>query len=296
MVARRIRYSALAGAAVLAAGTGAAFLTPGNATAAPAAPAEVGPATVYVAHSDTDGLDSQVIYESVEGQRNVVTVTLENADDKTRFRYTIFDDVEIKPGYGCSHPDAASLTHVVCTIDNFEATETGPYPSLVMNLGDQNDVVRFANLAGADIYNGFSLGAGNDTFMTNQTNTFDGSSVWGEWGNDSITTRAGSMVDAGEGNDTVHALGRKAFATGGKGHDTLYGGAGSQELVGWTGNDVIRGGAGADVIQGDKGNDTLYGGAGADVVRGNSGNDRLFGGPGKDKLIGGPGRDVIRQS
>ncbi len=170
--------------------------------------------------------------------------------------------MEIKPGYGCSHPDAASLTHVVCTIDNFEATETGPYPSLVMNLGDQNDVVRFANLAGADIYNGFSLGAGNDTFMTNQTNTFDGSSVWGEWGNDSITTRAGSTVDAGEGNDTVHALGRKAFATGGKGHDTLYGGAGSQELVGWTGNDVIRGGAGADVIQGDKGNDTLYGGPG----------------------------------
>lgn len=261
MVARRIRYSALAGAAVLAAGTGAAFLTPGNATAAPAAPAEVGPATVYVAHSDTDGLDSQVIYESVEGQRNVVTVTLENADDKTRFRYTIFDDVEIKPGYGCSHPDAASLTHVVCTIDNFEATETGPYPSLVMNLGDQNDVVRFANLAGADIYNGFSLGAGNDTFMTNQTNTFDGSSVWGEWGNDSITTRAAPRSMRARATTRCMRWAARPSRPG-QGHDTLYGGAGSQELVGWTGNDVIRGGAGADVIQGDKGNDTLYGGPG----------------------------------
>ena len=222
--------------------------------------------------------------------------TLEEFDDGLRFRYTIFDEVEVKAGYGCSHPSRTDLSHVVCTIDNFPASETGHYPSLVMNLDDQDDEVRFSNLAGAAIYHGFSLGAGNDVFMTTKTGTFDGSSVWGERGNDVITTRAGSTVDAGEGNDKVHALGRKAFATGGKGHDTLYGGSGTQKLIGWTGNDVIRGGAGADVIQGDRGNDQLYGGVGADVVRGNSGNDRLIGGPGKDELVGGPGRDVIRQS
>ena len=250
-------------------------------TGTPVTAAAEAPATVYVNHySDgTLDVDDQVVFQAVNGQKNQVAVTLKKSGGGSTYTYTIDDRVPLKAGHACGYPDSSDHTKVRCTIDNFAVPEEGhPYPSLVMYLKDGNDSVKFANRAGAHIYNGFYLGAGNDTFTTVDTGTFDGSSVTGDAGNDTITVRAGALAQGGDGNDK------------------LYGGAGKQTLIGLKGNDLIKGGAGADVISGNAGNDRLYGGAGNDVINGNAGNDQLYGGPGRDKLSGGPGRNVIKQN
>ncbi len=272
--------------------------TPKSSLITTATPAVQAPATVFVNHyaDGTYDVDDQVVYQAVNGQKNQVKVALRKSGGGQTYTYTITDRVPIKAGHACAYPDPADHTRVTCTIDNFAVPEEGdPYPSLVMYLKDENDTVKFSNLAGAHIYNGFYLGAGNDTFTTVDTGTFDGSSVTGDAGNDTITVRAGAVAQGGAGNDTVHALGAKATVTGGPGNDKLYGGAGKQTINGLTGNDLIKGGAGADVLNGNQGNDTLYGGAGNDVINGNAGNDKLYGGPGRDKLSGGPGKNVIKQ-
>ncbi|HSI33351.1 MAG: calcium-binding protein [Phycisphaerae bacterium] len=147
--------------------------------------------------------------------------------------------------------------------------------------------------------------------------------VLGYGGHDVLTVSASAptIIDGGDGNDTI---------TGGTGSDNLFGG--------W-GDDVIAGGAGtaADLIDGNQGNDTadysartdfslnlslddirndgaageidliagcenltggtgfdfLFGNAASNVLKGGAGNDYLWGGAGSDKLVGGAGFDIL---
>jgi Ca2+-binding RTX toxin-like protein len=73
-----------------------------------------------------------------------------------------------------------------------------------------------------------------------------------------------TIVNAGDGNDTVSTSGRDDSLSGGPGRDTLNGGAG---------NDKLLGGADADLLDGGPGTDTLDGEAGPDVVEGGDGID-----------------------
>jgi hypothetical protein len=215
-------------AAVL--GVGSVALALGDkANATPKTPALTagvtpGPATVYVSHY-ADGpydVDDQVVYRAVDGQKNQVQVALRKSGGGKTYTYTITDSVQIQAGHACAYPEATDHTKVTCVIDNFRAAEAGdPRPSLVMYLKDGNDTVRFSNLAGAHIDNGFFLGAGNDSFTTTDTGTFDGSSVTGDAGNDTITVRAGARAQGGDGNDTIRVLGAKAKATGGPGKNVI---------------------------------------------------------------------------
>lgn len=101
-----------------------------------------------------------------------------------------------------------------------------------------------------------------------------------------------ATVDAGDGNDVVHAsnLGDNLF--GGAGDDNLYGGRLDDWLLGGDGNDVLDAGALDQVQLGGDGN-YLNGGAGNDTLRGREGSDWLEGGEGSDILTGGAGDDIL---
>lgn len=117
-----------------------------------------------------------------------------------------------------------------------------------------------------------------------------------------------ATVDAGGGDDIVHAsdLGDNIF--GGDGNDTLYGGRLDDWLLGGAGDDRLEagrqgsglggdgnyldGGAGNDLIVGREGSDWLEGGEDLDTLHGGSGGDVLAGGAGEgDRLHGGAGDD-----
>jgi Ca2+-binding RTX toxin-like protein len=68
------------------------------------------------------------------------------------------------------------------------------------------------------------------------------------------------VIDAGAGDDEVHAGAWNDLVDGGAGNDVIWGDAGNDSLTGGAGNDVLIGGAGADRLVGSAGNDILVGG------------------------------------
>lgn len=105
-----------------------------------------------------------------------------------------------------------------------------------------------------------------------------------------VTIEVAATIDAGGGDDIVHAgdMGNNVF--GGAGNDTLYGGRLDDWLLGGDGNDTLDAGDGAGL--GGDGN-YLDGGAGNDIVTGREGSDWLEGGDGVDHLTGGGGDDIL---
>ena len=113
-----------------------------------------------------------------------------------------------------------------------------------------------------------------------------------------------AIIQAGAGNDIVHAgdLGNDVF--GQEGNDILYGGRLDDWLIGGAGNDRLDagaqngglggdGGAGDDLLFGREGSDWLEGGGGTDILRAGDGGDILSGGAGEgDELYGGGGDDT----
>ncbi len=71
---------------------------------------------------------------------------------------------------------------------------------------------------------------------------------------------------------------------GGNGDDTLNGSAGRDILIGGLGKDTLNGGAGDDLIRGGAGNDQLTGGAGHDVFRWSLGDAGTAGTPARDVI------------
>lgn len=106
-------------------------------------------------------------------------------------------------------------------------------------------------------------------------------------GNDSLFGGAANdTIDGGAGNDVINGNGGADTIIGGTGNDRLRGGLGNDSLSGGDGDDRVDGGIGADVLQGDAGKDSLRGSLGNDTLRGGMGNDTLSGGGGADKLFG----------
>ena len=101
-----------------------------------------------------------------------------------------------------------------------------------------------------------------------------------------------ATIDAGGGNDIVHAsnLGDNVF--GGTGNDMLYGGQLDDWLLGGDGDDQLDAGALDLAALGGDGN-YLNGGAGDDILRGREGSDWLEGSDGVDQLWGGAGDDIL---
>lgn len=125
------------------------------------------------------------------------------------------------------------------------------------------DVLRIRN---GTFYRGFNPGqvksivfngnAGNDTLDISAAHNSNGDGI-------------PSMLNGGDGNDTL---------TGGTADDALFGGNGNDILRGGDGADYLDGGAGADKAYGDGGNDTLYSRDNtADTIDGGIGNDLVDG-------------------
>jgi Ca2+-binding RTX toxin-like protein len=96
-----------------------------------------------------------------------------------------------------------------------------------------------------------------------------------------------SVVFGDDGNDTI---------TTGEGDDAVDGGAGNDSISTGDGNDVITGDDGNDTIIGASGDDSIRGGAGNDSLIGEDGNDTVLGDGGKDFIVGGTGKDVFFRS
>jgi Ca2+-binding RTX toxin-like protein len=145
---------------------------------------------------------------------------------------------------------------------------------------------------------GRKLVGGSDR-LDNTTNfKINGASTDGS----AVSMDVGATIDAGAGDDVVHAgdMGNNVF--GGAGNDIIYGGRLDDWLLGDEGNDVIKagdeiGGLGGDgnYLDGGAGDDQLYGREGSDWLDGGTGTDILEGGDGDDILAGGGGDgDILK--
>lgn len=72
---------------------------------------------------------------------------------------------------------------------------------------------------------------------------------------------------------------------GGNGNDTITGGAGADRINGGSGDDTLNGGLGNDQLFGGLGNDRLNGSVGDDVLEGGAGDDQLIGGAGENRFV-----------
>jgi Ca2+-binding RTX toxin-like protein len=152
--------------------------------------------------------------------------------------------------------------------------------------GDGNDVIILAMVTHNT--EGFAV-TGGAGYLANTANLkINGVASTGG----ALTIDVAATIDAGGGDDVVHAsnLGDNVF--GGDGNDTLYGGRLDDWLLGGDGNDTLDAGTLDQAALGGDGN-YLNGGDGNDVLRGREGSDWLDGGDGTDILTGGAGDDVL---
>lgn len=157
--------------------------------------------------------------------------------------------------------------------------------------GDGNDLI-FLDQVATNI-DGFEVAGGAGRIANSAGLKINGEAADGS----AVGINVAATIDAGAGNDIVHAsnLGDNVF--GGAGDDTLYGGRLDDWLLGGDGDDVLNAGAadgsslGGDgnYLNGGDGNDTLNGREGSDWLEGGDGTDTLTGGAGDDILVGGAG-------
>ncbi len=120
---------------------------------------------------------------------------------------------------------------------------------------------------------------------TTQVEVLEGAVVRGTFAR---ATFASILVQAGAGADTILVSDANGVFTdthvtvldGGDGNDTITGGGGGEALSGGIGNDVLNGGGGADTLIGGPDNDTLTGGPGVDPHLGGAGDDTMIWNPG----------------
>jgi len=168
-------------------------------------------------------------------------------------------------------------------------------------------------------FNGVPVGMGNDTtfggtgnsqyWLSNGNNWLDAgggndyihagignNTIFGGIGNDTIWGGGGSnYINLESGNDRVVLNGGNSTVIGGSGNDTIYSG---DSGANWadsqtTANNYIYGGSGNSIIYGSGGNDTLIGGTGNASIFGGNGNEYIAGGEGNVSIVGGNGNDTI---
>jgi hypothetical protein len=182
---------------------------------------------------------------------------------------------------------AATLTDGVLRVtcdsrfDQVEIRETSSGP-----------IILLANTAaGPSAASGNIITVKDTTRATDNTFTFDRAQVQsievdmgGGGGFLSSDASVPTLVQTGDGNNTVET---------GPANDTIIGGAGNDTIMGGAGDDTINGGGGRNVMFGQAGNDTIFGGTGNSFLNGGADNDRLFSVNRNDVLDGGDGFDRL---
>ena len=134
-------------------------------------------------------------------------------------------------------------------------------------------------------FNDVPVGAGNDTIFGGKGNSYYFLSNGDNW------------LDAGGGNDYIHA---------GAGHNTIFGGTGNDVIFGAGGSNSITLESGSDYVLLQGGNNTVVGGTGDNViVSGDAGtfassmssetgaNNYIYGGSGNTIIVGSGGNDTL---
>ena len=196
----------------------------------------------------------------------------------------------------------------------------------VVNTREGNDTIGTDNETtntdtGADTVH---AGAGNDAINYGNDYGNDGLELYGDEGNDQITSSSGGKIFGGAGSDhidvydsdayhtdtgnyrnvtvyggTIDHTGESAadedtiYAYSSHGNNEIHGGLGKNTIYGGYGNDTIYGGEGDDSINAGEGSNHIEGNGGADWIRGYSDADYIDGGDGDDTLLGYTGDDTI---
>jgi hypothetical protein len=234
-----------------------------------------------------------ITYTASPGEPNFVSVNWGNGAGAPAPPW-ISDHEDIVAGAGCQEAVAS----------NFECPSAGIHPTVILRLGDGDDIAESSN----------TLAAGNHV------------EIYGEDGNDKLTSNAGSdLLDGGAGDDTLEPddgeEGPGDVLRGGPGTDLLQlagtlvpaltatlddvaddGAPGERDNYASDFENVQGSSVAANTITGTDGPNTITGGDLADVLTGRGGddkieghdqNDRIDGGEGADRLVGDAGDDLI---
>jgi VCBS repeat-containing protein len=247
-----------------------------------------------------DQLTDNFTVSTIDGTSQLVTITINGANDAAIISGTIFGSV-IEAGGASPGTPTASGTLTDTDVDNAPSTfvdvkslSDGGYGTFTMTatgvwtytLDNNNSVVD-------------ALNAGDTLTDTFTVHTIDGTaqvvtvSIHGASDadpNDFDNLALGSVVVT-QPPFVFGTPGSDSIAGGGDVPQTIYGGAGNDTLNGTGVVDTIYGGSGNDTIKGNNGDDTIYGGSGSDTINGSNGNDTIIGGFGADNLTGSNGND-----
>lgn len=142
---------------------------------------------------------------------------------------------------------------------------------LVIGTGGGDTVtIRPGSAAGTIQVTGYARGQSKVVNVTGLTSLDLVLAGGNDWLTIHPTVALNATIDAGDGHDTVLALG--------SGKQLVLGGAGNDNLMGGSGDGVFVGGAGIDTLIGGSGRNVLIGGADSDFLFGKSNEDLLIGG------------------
>ncbi len=125
-------------------------------------------------------------------------------------------------------------------------------------------------------------------------------------GNDNVVVTAGSIVNGGDGDDTIVGSAFADLLGGDDGDDVITGGGGFDNLTGDIGNDIlIDTSSNRNCLSGGQGNDLLIDGPGSDFLNGDeefcgdaqvadlTGEEPGASGGGNDDIVTGGGNDFV---
>lgn len=247
-------------------------------------------------------------YPTQYGGRGILVVDGYTGLDEGSYGFLVLLH-ELGHALGLKHPfegditlaaDVDNLAHTVMTYNNYVAS--GIYPDTLGSL----------DLRAIQVLYGRPQDTSGWSFQTDETffqiTASEGADVVA-----ALPQR--TLIDGGDGDDTILGGHFRDRLNGGEGNDSILGGDGRDEIYGgdgddtlWTSagpvarfgfNEIVYGGAGNDRIHGrgrlsgDDGDDRIWGSDSADTLKGGDGDDTLISGNGPDKSYGGGGNDMF---
>ncbi len=249
-----------------------------------------------------DKLTDTFTVTTVDGTAQVVTVTINGANDAAIISGATKGSVTEDSGPKCDDPTATGVL-TAADVDNMSnlfaavscpTASDGGYGTFTMTAdGVWTYKLDNDNCAVQALNDGDTL---TDTFTVTSID-----------GTEQVVTIAIHGANDADPNDFDylatgrHIVSDKPYIFGTRGDDTIdncghhgriiFTGAGDDTISATGKCDLIYAGSGNDVVKGNDGDDTIYGGSGRDTINGGDGCDTIVGGYGADKLTGGKGND-----
>ncbi|WP_314947632.1 VCBS domain-containing protein [Bradyrhizobium cosmicum] len=251
-----------------------------------------------------DALINQFTVTTVDGTPQVVTITINGANDAAIISGMTTGSVLEAGGISSGKP-VATGTLTDADIDNPANTFTAVTSPTASDGGYGTFTMTASGIWTYTLDNNNSLVDALDVGDT-LTDHFTVTAIDGTTQEVTIAIHGASDADPNDFDNLAvgtTVVSDPPFVYGTPGHDSIagggsipqivYGGAGDDTLNGTGVNDTIFGGSGDDTLKGNNGDDVIYGGSGRDNIDGSNENDTIIGGLGPDQLAGGNGDDVF---